>query len=111
MRNHALPSRLTFAAVLALAPLATFADDFVRESIPNKWIEPILPEQFEEKLDYPAYFKDLDRARLEAFTGRYKTSLLTLKKVKDADPVQVALIKATAQSALGRKDPALSTLS
>jgi tetratricopeptide (TPR) repeat protein len=110
MRKHLL-ARLAAAITLIAPSLATVADDFVRDSIPNKWIAPLIPEQFEEKLEYPAYFKDLDRARLEAFTGRYKMSLLTLKKVKDADPVQVALVKATAQSAIGKKDAALETLS
>src|SRR5688572_13458199 len=112
MRKHPLLARLALATAFAtVSPFSNAADDFVRDSIPNKWINPIIPEQFEEKLEYPTYFKDLDRARLEAFTGRYKMSLLTLKKAKDADPVQVALVRATAQSAIGQKTAALESLS
>src|SRR5258705_918987 len=112
MRKHPLLACLGFGGALRLiGPVATHADDFVRESIPNKWIAPLIPEDFGEKLDYPAYFKELDRARLEAFSGRYKMALLTLKKVKGVDPVQVALVKASAQSALGQKDSALDALS
>src|SRR3712207_2608506 len=86
------------------------ADDLVKESIPNRWITPLLPEDL-DKLEYPAYFKDLDKARLESFTGRYKLALLTLEKVKDADPLQVALIRAESQAALGRREEALKSLS
>src|SRR5690349_2249849 len=108
MRKKLLLLATFTAAATLLAPLAR-ADDFVRESIPNKWITPLIPEDF-DKLDYPAYFKTLDKARLESFTGRYKLSLLTLQKVKDADPAQVALIRAASQSALGQKDAAIKTL-
>jgi tetratricopeptide (TPR) repeat protein len=115
MRNKLLPlATLTAFLLLPLTQIARAADDFVRESIPGKWIAPLLPEDL-EKLDYPAYFKDLDKARLESFTGRYKLSLLTLKKAQAAnpppDPLQVALIRATSQSALGQKEAALKTLS
>src|SRR5688500_17460245 len=111
MRKHLLP-RLALGTALGLAFIAspqTRGDDFVRDSIPNKWIAPLVPEDM-EKLDYPSYFKDIDKARLEAHTGRYKLALLTLKKVKDGDPVQVALVKATALAATGRKDEALQAL-
>src|SRR3954463_11547623 len=86
------------------------ADDFIKGSIPNRWITPFLPEDL-EKLEYPAYYKDLDKARLESFTGRYKLSLLTLDKAKNADPLQAALIGANSLAALGRRDEALAVLS
>src|SRR6476620_1488179 len=86
------------------------ADDFVKQAIPNRWIAPFLPEDL-EKLEHPAYYKDLDKARIESFTGRYKLSLLTLDKVKDADPLQAALIRANSLTALGRRDEALAALS
>src|SRR3954469_7658885 len=86
------------------------ADDFLKQSIPNRWITPFLPEDL-EKLEYPAYYKDLDKARLESFTGRYKLSLLTLDKAKGVDPLQAALIRANSLNALGRRDEALAALS
>ncbi len=86
------------------------ADDFVRETIPGKWINPLVPEDL-DKLEYPAYYKDLDKAKLESFNGRYKLSLLTLAKVKDGDPIQVALVKGASLSAIGRKDAAIAALS
>ena len=103
---------LLFSALgttLSLTP-ATYGDDFVRESIPNKWIAPLLPEDL-DKLEYPVYFKDLDKAKLESFTGRYKLSLLTLQKVKDGNPLAVALIRANSQAAIGQKEAAVKTLS
>jgi len=89
---------------------ASFGDDFVKESIPHKWINPLVPEEL-DKLEYPAYYKDLDKARLESFSGRYKLSLITLAKVKDGDPLQVAMIRATSQAAIGQKESAIKTLS
>src|SRR4051812_33534257 len=74
-------------------------DDFVKQSIPNRWIAPFLPEDL-AKLEHPGYYKELDKARVESFTGRYKLSLLTLEKVKDVDPLQVALIRANSLNAL-----------
>ncbi|HSI33071.1 MAG TPA: tetratricopeptide repeat protein [Tepidisphaeraceae bacterium] len=95
-----------------IAPAAARADDFVREAIPGKWINPLVPEDL-EKLEYPAYFKDFDKAKMESETGRYKLSLLTLAKVKpgDADPARVAHVKATSLAAIGRKQQALDALS
>src|SRR4051794_29816738 len=84
--------------------------DLSRDTIPGKWIEPLLPENL-PKLELPAYAKDLDRARAEAFTGRFKKSLRTLAKVKDADPAEVAIIRATSLAALGNRDDALKALS
>src|SRR5690348_16664861 len=80
--------------------------DLSRETIPGKWIEPLLPENL-PKLELPEYAKDLDRARAESFTGRYKKSLRTLAKVKDGDPAEVAMIRATSLAAMGRRDEAL----
>jgi len=106
-KNWLLLSALGTA--LGLTP-ATFGDDFVQESIPNKWITPLVPEDL-EKLEYPTYFKDLDKAKLESTSGRYKLSLITLAKVKDGDPIKVAMIRATSQSAIGQKESAVKTLS
>lgn len=86
------------------------AQDLSRESAPLKWLTPVLPEDLPE-LDYPKYSDDLDRARLEAFHGRYRKSLLTLQTVTDADPVVFALIRGTSLSALGRSAEAIAELS
>jgi tetratricopeptide (TPR) repeat protein len=99
----------TALAVTLLPAAAAHADDFVRESIPQRWIAPLVPEDY-DKLEYPEYFKEIDKARLESFTGRYKLSLITLKKAKDADPVEVALIRANSLSATGRKEEAIQAL-
>lgn len=85
-------------------------DLFTRGSIPRKWIEPVLPEAL-PALEYPSYYNDLEKARLEAFTGRYKQSLQTLLKVPvEMEPVQVALIKASSLAATGRRERALQAL-
>jgi hypothetical protein len=91
-KNLLLVSAVGAALGLASHPVAR-ADDFVKGSIPNRWITPFLPEDL-AKLEHPAYYKDLDKARVESFTGRYKLSLLSLDKIKGADPLQVALIRA-----------------
>jgi tetratricopeptide (TPR) repeat protein len=107
-KNLLLASAL--GVTLGLAPhRPARADDLVKQSIPNRWITPFLPEDL-EKLEHPAYYKDLDKARVESFTGRYKLSLLTLDKVKGADPLQAALIRANSLAALGRRDEALAAL-
>src|SRR5205085_1077168 len=53
-----------------------------------------------------------DKARLQSWTGRYKLSLSTLRKLKDPKPEQlseIAVIKSTSQGAVGRWDDALLT--
>jgi tetratricopeptide (TPR) repeat protein len=104
-----LTAALVVAGSLTVTPAARAIDDFVAGSIPNKWITALIPEQL-EKLDYPDYFKALDKARLEVASGRYKLALLTLAKAKGAPAVDVALVKATAQAAIGRKEDALKAL-
>jgi tetratricopeptide (TPR) repeat protein len=99
------------AALCGVCSLARADDPFVRQSVPRKWLEPVLPESLPE-LQYPTYYSDLEKARLESFTGRYKQSLQTLLKVPaTVEPVQVALIKATSLAATGRYDRALQALS
>src|SRR5437762_14261209 len=87
---------------------ATFSQDLSRQTIPGKWIGPLLPEDL-PKLEYPAYAKTIDKARMESFAGRYKKSLRTLAKLKsgEADPVDVALIKSNSLAAIGQRDEAL----
>src|SRR5205814_6781522 len=86
-------------AVFALAP-AAIAQDLVEESVPNEWIQDYLPEKLPE-LKYPEYYNDLDKAREQVYRGRYKTALMTLRKLEKGDAAQIALIKASALDALG----------
>src|SRR5687767_12297872 len=107
------PSRITAVAGLLLVSLAAqpaAGHDFVRESPPHRWVEPLVPEDL-PKLKHPEYFNVIDKARAEMFQGRYKLSLVTLRKATTADPAEAALIKATSQAALGRSEAALKTLS
>jgi Flp pilus assembly protein TadD len=101
-----------FVLGVALLPRVSEALDLVRDSVPMKWIEPLLPEDLPE-LKYPAYFDDLDKAQAQEFAGRYKLSLITLDKIKDLKPDRVstaAVVKARALSALGRWDQAVAAL-
>lgn len=100
---------LILAIIAAACPVAA-AQEISREAVPGKWIAEYLPEKLPEQ-KYPAYFDDIDKARVQVFGGRYKQALLTLKKVKGGDPAQVALVKAGALSPLGRKDEAIAALS
>lgn len=73
---------------------------------PNSWLEEYRPEKL-PKLKYPSYYKDLDKARHEAFTGRYKQALISLAKVPDAPAADAAQIRITCLHALGRSYAAL----
>jgi tetratricopeptide (TPR) repeat protein len=96
--------------LIVLLSVVAHADEFNRQSAPQKWVEAILPEDL-PALDYPTWANDLDKAQLEVFRGRYKKSLLTLRNAPDADPVQVALIKAAALAETGRRDKAIEAVS
>src|SRR5689334_22950768 len=75
---------LCATAVLAVSSTAN-AVDFVRDTIPHKWIERFVPEDLPEQ-KYPSYFNDLDKAKQQSFTGRYKLSLISLGKYKNPKP-------------------------
>ena len=113
-----MPKRMTrlkglIVLVSLVAPVApAAANDLVRDSVPQKWIEPLLPEELPE-LKYPAYFDDLDKAEAQAFAGRYKMSLHTLRRLKDVKPEQaarVALIRSKSLAAIGRTEDALKVV-
>jgi tetratricopeptide (TPR) repeat protein len=111
--RHWQRSLPVLAAAFALAAPAAFANDLVDESVPQKWINALLPEDLPE-LTYPAYYNDFDKAKAQAFAGRYKLSLHTLAKLKDAKPEQapaVALVKSKSLWALGRTEEALKVVS
>lgn len=83
------------------------AFDFVKESIPQRWIEQILPEDL-PPLEYPAYFNDLDKAAAQVFHGRYRTALFTLNRIEQHSR-ETATIRIEALIALGRHEDALKT--
>ncbi len=94
---------------LALFSTTAIAADFARDSIPSKWFEPLTPEDL-PPLVYPKYFNDLDKARFQADSGRFKLALQTLRTAQ-GDAQTLALTKAQALRNLGRLDEALATLS
>jgi Flp pilus assembly protein TadD len=101
---------ITLICAVSICPMVRADDAFTRNSVPQKWIEPVLPEDLPD-LDYPAYYNTLEKAKLEAFSGRYKKSLYTLMSVSDGDPIEVALVKGTSLAAIGKRDEALAALS
>ncbi len=112
MRHLARRIAISATVFCACVPSAR-AVDFVRDTAPHKWLQRFIPEDLPEQ-KYPTYFNDLDKARFQAFTGRYKLSLITLKKYKDPKPaerVQVAMIQGDSNSALGRWQQAVEALS
>src|SRR3954469_23303658 len=92
---------------LSVAPALAF--DWKKESIPEKWIRPLVPEE-EKHAKYPTYYGDLDKARAQAFSGLYRRALVTLSTGRDIDPVEGALVRATSLASLGRTDEALAAL-
>ena len=98
-----------FSFVLLLAS-SSFGIDLTRQTIPGKWIEPVLPEDLPE-LKYPSYAAPLDKARMQIFAGRYKLGLQTLRHVTDGDPVEIVTLKATALAEIGQKQQAIDLLS
>ena len=112
-RLHIIFSRILPAVMAAVLihPVVATAQDMTRRAIPRKWIDPLIPEDM-PVLELKDYVKTdiLEKARAEAFSGRYKLSLLTLAQAKNADPVEIALAKANALSPLGRRDEAMLIL-
>ncbi len=99
----------TALAAGALAAAPALGGIIEESSIPRVWIEAQLPEDL-PPLHYPAYYTPLDKARAQAFAGRYKLALMTLSGVRGGDAAEIAMIKATALSARGRSDEALAAL-
>lgn len=105
------PRRSLAAATLFLSFTASPlpAQDLAGESFPNKWIEQFLPEKLPD-LKAPGYYEDVDRAKQQAFAGRYKMALVSVMKINRTTP-DTAWIKGYALNALGRRDEALFALS
>lgn len=98
---------------LMLRPPPGFGFDLVDDSVPMKWINPLLPEDLPD-LKYPAYFSDFDKAQAQDFAGRYKLALISLGRIKELKPDQradAAVIRGRSLSALGRWDQAIAALS
>ena len=84
------------------------ADSLLSRSIPDKWVEPFLPEDEPEPF-YPDYVKNdpLAKAEIQINAGQYRRALMTLSIV---DPAKSRLPRARALIALGRFDEAMSIL-
>jgi tetratricopeptide (TPR) repeat protein len=93
---------------VALSTSATLAAGLAENAIPGKWLKEYQPESG-PALSFPAYYKDLDKAKLQAFSGRYKAALYTLAKVPEQS-IDAALIRAQCLHALGKGDKALALL-
>lgn len=108
MRRQAI---CLFVALLMPAS-SLFALDMVRDSVPARWVEPNIPEKF-PAIKLKAYQKDpVEIARIQAFRGRYKLALMTLRQAKPgSDPAGIALAKGMALSGMGRMPEALAALS
>src|SRR4051794_18329290 len=90
-------------AVLTIPAGAVRGHDFVRDSAPMKWVEQAMIEDL-PPLKSPAYFEDFDKAVAQVNAGRYKTALLTIRRIKDPKPAQVlpiALAKGRALAVIG----------
>src|SRR5688500_9742331 len=61
-RSCSVPVLLCTLCVLCdLCATTARGHDFVKESAPQRWIEPLVPEDL-PPLKYPSYFNDLDKA-------------------------------------------------
>ena len=78
--------RSLFVLGLLILSSAAFAQNLTRDAVPNRWLDPLLPEDL-PKLKYPSYATPIDRAAIEINSGRYKLGLMTLKKADDASLV------------------------
>lgn len=93
-----MPMKLFACALIVILPGVAAGIPLV--SLP---VEPLPP------ISFPPYYNDLDKARQQVFTGRYRWALLTLSRVKDS-PAEAALIRAEALAAIGQRDRALQAL-
>jgi tetratricopeptide (TPR) repeat protein len=113
-RNTARTFAGTAILLLAICSAPTVASDFSLDTVPGKWITPLVPEQL-PPLVYPEYFNTFDKAKQQVWTGRYKLALQTLRNAKLTDkgfnPILVATLKSTALQALGRDKQAMEILS
>jgi tetratricopeptide (TPR) repeat protein len=97
-------------AVLAVRPRSAVAD-LDPDTIPGKWIAPMVPEHLPEPT-YAPYDQDdpLAKARDQAFSGRYRLALVTLEDVTAGDATERLLIRAQCLAATGRSQEAIDAL-
>ncbi len=60
------------------------AGSYDDQTIPGKWLRPLLPEQAKEP-DYPNYDKNdpLEMAKDQYWAGQYRRALVTLEGIKN----------------------------
>ncbi len=106
-----LPSAVSpgWLVLLLLLCGRTFAGAYDDQTIPGKWIKPLLPEQGEE-LNIPAYDQgsSLAQAQDHYWAGQYRRALVMLESVKSKRPEKVALLRGQCQLELGRFADALA---
>ncbi|HEV7302509.1 MAG TPA: tetratricopeptide repeat protein [Tepidisphaeraceae bacterium] len=100
---------LLIAAVTALPSSAFAADPISRQTLPYKWVEPLMPEAAAEP-EYREYYDALDKAKAQLAAGQYRRVLVTLRGAGDVEPATMATVRAKALSALGRHAEALASL-
>jgi cellulose synthase operon protein C len=90
---------------------AAHAGSYDDETIPGKWLKPLVPEQSKEP-QYPDYDKNsaVEKASDQVWAGQYRRALVTLQAARKAKPIRVALLRGQCQLALGRYADALATL-
>src|SRR5436190_19197700 len=69
LRPWMFPFRIALIVVI-LCGTRAWAQDLVKDSIPNKWIEQFVPEDL-PALSFPSYYNDLDQAKALSFHGRF----------------------------------------
>jgi len=99
---------MTFCVLAISTSLAGTYDD---QTIPGKWLKPLVPEQGDD-LQLPDYDKNssLDKAWDQCWAGQYRRALVTLESVKKGKALRIAMIRGECQLALGRYEDALATL-
>ncbi len=99
--------------VLLLMSAHALGIDFARQSVPGRWIQPVLPEDL-PPLTFPAYFGGWDKAKMQVAAGRYKLAVQSLRTIHPADkgvgPVALADLQYQALLPLGRTDAAAAVL-
>lgn len=99
----------TLLITLGLGTVARAQDDGLI-SQPDWWASQWLPETG-DKLEIPAWMTGVEKARAEAWAGRYHQALFTLHTVKDADPIQAAIVQGRCWAGLAQRSQAITVLS
>jgi tetratricopeptide (TPR) repeat protein len=88
------------------------AGSYDDQTIPGKWIRPLLPETDKEP-EYPSYDKNngLEIARDQYWAGQYRRALVTLEGIRKPKKfADAALIRGECDLELGQYDDATATL-